>query len=233
MASPSPAPAAFDAYRTTYEAVVQDSISFSGLRHDVFLRAKADLLAELFAGHFGAEKPSVLDVGCGIGLLHDRLRPIARSVAGTDLSGAALERAAAENPWAEYRAQGTSLPWPDEAVDVTLAVCVLHHVPPPERDALVAEMSRVTRPGGLTVVIEHNPWNPLTRLAVARCPFDGDAVLLGAREGRRLLERRGYASVRSRHFLVLPWATPWARWTERALAAAPLGAQFAAFGARA
>ena len=42
----------------------------------------------------------------------------------------------------------------------------------------VADMVRVTRPGGLVCVIEHNPLNPLTRLAVNRCPFDADAVLL-------------------------------------------------------
>ena len=41
-------------------------------------------------------------------------------------------------------------------------------------------MRRVVRPGGLLCIIEHNPFNPLTRLAVVRCEFDRDAVLLPA-----------------------------------------------------
>jgi hypothetical protein len=93
----------------------------------------------------------------------------------------------------------------------------------------VREMRRVTHAGGLVVVIEHNPWNPLTRLAVARCPFDDDAVLLGARKARRLLQACGLHNVESRHFLVFPPQIPAPR-LERALARVPLGAQYAAIG---
>ena len=98
------------------------------------------------------------------------------------------------------------------------------------REALVAEMRRVTRPGGLVALVEHNPWNPLTRLAVARCPFDDDAVLLGARAARGLLTAGGLAAVRSRHFLVLPATGPWVTAVERPLRALPLGAQYLAVG---
>lgn len=226
------APAAFDEYRASYDAVVQDSIGFSGLKHAVFLQAKVDLLADLFAAHFGtAARPSLLDVGCGVGLMHGRLRPLLRSLAGTDLSREALDRAAAENPDVEYRPQeGCRLPFPDAAFDATLAVCVFHHVEPTARDSLLSEMRRATRPGGLTVIIEHNPWNPGTRLAVARCPFDHDALLLGARASRALLVRGGYRDVRSRHFLMLPWASPISRAVEGAFRALPVGAQYAAYG---
>ena len=31
-------------------------------------------------------------------------------------------------------------------------------------------MSRVTRPGGIVAIFEHNPWNPLTRKAVRGLP---------------------------------------------------------------
>lgn len=223
--------AAFDAYSKTYSDVVQDSIAFSGLQHDFFVQAKVRLLGDLFAAHFGATRPALLDVGCGVGVMHGPLRPLVGALAGTDPSTEALARAAAEHPDGDYRAQGgNGLAWPDAAVDVTLAVCVFHHVPPHGRAALLGEMKRVTRAGGLVVVIEHNPWNPLTRVAVRRCPFDHDAVLLGSREGQSLLQGAGLKAVEARHFLLFPFARSWAQRIERGLARLPLGAQFAVFG---
>lgn len=222
---------AFDDYRLGYDAVVQDSIAFSGLKHDFFLKAKLGLLPEIFAARLGPGRPAILDVGCGVGLLHRGLLAIAGGLAGTDVSRESLARAAAENPGVVYRPQdGNRLPFAAAAFDVTLAVCVFHHVPAGERETLIAEMRRATRPGGLVVVIEHNPWNPLTRLAVARCPFDHDAALLEAAEARRLLSAGGLRQVESRHFLVFPSARPWVRRLERLLGPVPLGAQYLACG---
>ena len=232
MASqPAAARAVFDAYRSTYETVVQDSIAFSGLKHERFVQAKVALIDELFRIHFGEARPALLDVGCGVGVMHDLLRPLVTTLSGADLSAGALERARSDHPGIDYRVQGSDrLPWPDDAFDAILAVCVLHHVPPSERDALLREMRRVVRPGGLTIVIEHNPWNPLTRLAVARCSFDHDAVLLDAREGRALLSRNGFDVVESRHFLLSPWRDFVSRTAELGLRSLPLGAQYAATG---
>jgi cyclopropane fatty-acyl-phospholipid synthase-like methyltransferase len=58
---------AFDSYRASYEQVVAQSIAFSGLKHDFFLAAKVIQLKALFERHFGAAKPSLLDIGCGVG----------------------------------------------------------------------------------------------------------------------------------------------------------------------
>lgn len=222
---------AFDAYRTTYEDVVAESIAFSRLDHGFFLDAKVRLLEHLFAKHFGARAPTLLDVGCGVGLLHRRLAGCVKAVAGTDLSAGSLARAAVDNPAFDYRLQvEDTLPWPASAFDASLAVCVFHHVPESRRRHLVAEMRRVTKPGGLVVLIEHNPWNLLTRVAVARCPFDHDAVLLGASRTRHLLAAEGLHSVESQHFLIFPIANRWTARAERALRHLPIGAQFAACG---
>jgi SAM-dependent methyltransferase len=223
--------APFDAYETSYEQLVQRSIAFSGLEHTFFINAKLGALAELFAHHFGAKKPDLLDVGCGIGRMHFGLQPIVRSLAGCDISSKALERATREHPRAEYRVQiGETIPWASNTFDVTLAVCVFHHVAVLKRALLLNEMHRITRPGGLVVIIEHNPWNPATRLSVARCPFDHDAVLLGSRQTLALMARIGLARVHSRHILLLPSAAHWAKWIESRVRHIPLGAQYLAIG---
>lgn len=222
---------AFDQYDKSYSQVVQDSISFSGLKHDFFLAAKARLLAGLFARHFGTERPSLADVGCGVGAMHGLLAPICGRIAGSDPSSECIATAIANNPTVDYaQAQGQNLPWSTASFDVSLAVCVYHHVLPGDRRALVSEMRRVVRPGGLVVIIEHNPWNPLTRLAVARCPFDHDAVLLDWRESRDLLRSGGLRDIENRHFLLFPFATRITDVMEAGVSGAPLGAQYMTAG---
>lgn len=225
--------ATFDRHAEGYEGTVEQSIDFSGLPHDFFMAAKADILAETVVAHFGpGARPSLLDVGCGVGRLHDFVRPVFGRIAGVDVSAESVARAALDHPGNDYAAYpaGDRLPHADASFDMTLAVCVVHHVAPADWPAFVAEMARVTRPGGLVALIEHNPLNPATRLAVMRCPFDEDAVLLGAREARRLLVGAGCEAVSSRHFLLLPSARPAARRVERAFGRLPIGAQYLALG---
>ena len=223
----------FDAYNNNYEAVVQDSIAFSGLKHDFFLEAKGIELERLFARHFGSYRPSMLDVGCGVGRMHPMMGRCVSNLAGSDPSGESLSRAVIDNPTVSYRQNaGSVLPWQTASFDVTLAVCVFHHVLVAERASLLSEMQRVTKPGGLTVIIEHNPLNPLTRLAVSRCPFDHDAILLTAGESKRLLTDGGYGKAQADFFLLLPSRRKLATWLERKSAALPLGAQYIASGVK-
>jgi ubiquinone/menaquinone biosynthesis C-methylase UbiE len=217
----------FDDCARRYSDEVQSSIDFSGLRHDFFLAAKADVLARVLRDHFGAAKPSAaLDIGCGIGLLHPHLAPLFEELVAVDSSAASIEQARRSNPGVAYATSDGSLPYGDETFDVVLAVCVIHHVPPGDWHAFAGEMHRVTRKGGLICVIEHNPLNPLTRLAVSRCSFDADAVLLTAGRTRALLEKAGGSSIRTEFFLILPSRRPLAASIEKSLARLPLGAQY-------
>ena len=53
-------------------------------------------------------------------------------------------------------------------------------------------------------MFEHNPWNPVTRRAVADCPFDDDAILLWPRELRSLFREAGYEDVRQDFIVFFP-----------------------------
>ena len=221
----------FDGYRSNYRDVVQSSIDFSGLPHHFFMRAKADLFRELIQQRLGAEKPVVLDAGCGIGSFHPLLRGMVGRLSGIDVSSACIAQARADNRDVEYREfDGKSFPFDDGSFDLVTAICVMHHIAPAEWAHFMSEMRRVVRPSGLVCVIEHNPYNPLTRLAVARCEFDRDAVLLSAGTIRKLMARGGLREIGARHFLLLPWRTKPARRIEDALGNLPFGAQYVAFG---
>ncbi|BBO03182.1 class I SAM-dependent methyltransferase [Bradyrhizobium ottawaense] len=221
----------FDGYHANYRDVVQSSIDFSGLPHDFFMRAKADLLGDLIAQRLNTERPDMLDVGCGVGSLHPLLHGMVGRLSGIDVSSASLAQARAANSGVDYREfDGRTFPFEDASFDLVTAICVMHHIVPAEWTHFITEMRRVVRPGGLVCVIEHNPYNPLTRLAVARCEFDRDAVLLSAGKVRKLMAAGGLREIGARHFLLLPWDTKPARRLEDALSGVSLGGQYAAFG---
>ncbi len=221
----------FDSYHSNYRDVVQSSIDFSGLPHSFFMRAKADLLRELIARRLGPEKPAMLDVGCGVGGFHPLLRGMVGRLSGIDVSSDCITQARINNSDVAYPDfDGRHFPFENASFDLVTTICVMHHVAPADWAHFMSEMRRVVRPGGLICVIEHNPLNPLTRLAVSRCEFDRDAVLLGAGTTRKLMAASGLRRIDARYFLLLPWETKPARRIESALSSVPLGAQYAAFG---
>ena len=166
-------------------------------------------------------------MGCGPGLF-DRHLGSSFDLHGVDVSPPMVERARETNPEASYRVyDGRRLPYGDRELDVTFAVCVLHHVDPPDRPGLVAEMARVTRPGGLTLVFEHNPLNPLTRRVVRDCAFDDGVELLRRRELERLCRDAGLELLGTEYLLFFPWR---ADTIERRLTRLPFGAQYVVVG---
>jgi SAM-dependent methyltransferase len=217
----------FDRYADEYEELVQRSISFSGQDQSFFIEARARHLLELVGRRLGEpENVHALDVGCGTGLGHGHLAVLGE-LEGVDVSEPMLEAARRRNPAVRYHiGNGKELPLDDDAFDLTFTACVLHHVPPAERAAFVRELARVTRPGGLVVVFEHNPLNPLTRLAVSRCEFDADAFLLRLRETRSRLRAANLHLTDARYVVFFPWRGALFERAERALAWLPAGAQY-------
>ena len=215
-----------------YVAEVNRSIAFSGAQQDFFTAGKArralDLLRRL--GETPA-KMDLLDIGCGVGLIHRHLALRFRTIVGVDVAGEALAAAQAANPSIRYdHYDGRRLPCADGAFDVAIAICVMHHVPPTQWQDFVAEARRALRPGGILMIFEHNPWNPLTRLAVARCSFDFDAVLISAPRTARLLRRGGFHEVGREFMFFTPFSGASVQWTEQRLGWCPAGAQYVAYG---
>lgn len=99
------------------------------------------------------EEPSILDAGCGTGEIASRvaeLHPRAR-VLGIDILDNHLERArtryASLAPRLRFEHQSVfALEAADDTFDLTLCRHVLHSIP--HADRVIAELARVTRPGG-------------------------------------------------------------------------------------
>jgi SAM-dependent methyltransferase len=224
--------AEFDGVGETYQAAVDEAISFAGQEHDFYLQAKARRLVELTRRRLGPGRHAALDVGCGPGLF-DRHVASEFDLHGVDVSPAMVERAREANPEVEYAvSEPRRLPHGDGRFDLAFAVCVLHHVDRADRLPLVRELARVVRPGGLVSVFEHNPLNPLTRRVVRTCAFDEDVELLPRRELEALFGSAGLEEVSTHYLLFFPWRGRLFEAAERLLTAVPLGAQYVVAGRR-
>lgn len=95
----------------------------------------------------------VLEAGCGTGLILERVARVASTAVGVDLSAGMLRKARARGLQVS---QGsiTQLPFADDSFDVTCSFKVLAHIPPIEQ--AMAEMLRVTRPGGYVIAEFYN-----------------------------------------------------------------------------
>lgn len=117
-----------------------------------------DLLDELeseFVRRFATGK-DVLEVGCGTGLVLQRIAEFARVARGVDISPNMLERAR-ERGLDVQLSSATALPFPDATFDVACSFKVLAHVP--EIALALSEMARVVRPGGHVLAEFYNPWS--------------------------------------------------------------------------
>jgi SAM-dependent methyltransferase len=215
----------FDEHSADYSQKIDRALTVVGLEHGFFFEAKVRQILEAQRRIAADGAVQVLEIGCGIGLLTQRLRPLLTAVWGIDPSISSLGKAAAPDGRL-IAADGLCTPFADESFHLVIAVCVLHHVPVDRRAAFLAEAARITRRGGLVLLCEHNPWNPLTRLVVGRCELDHDAVLLAQPEARRRLTAAGLSNVRSRYILFFPWRGALWRWLEARLAWLPLGGQY-------
>jgi ubiquinone/menaquinone biosynthesis C-methylase UbiE len=112
-----------------------------------------------------------LDSGTGTGALAFALSELVREVVAVDVDPELLDEArkrAGDQANVEFlEADATALPFADGDFDLAGSLRTLHHLPRPE--LAVAELVRVTRPGGTLLVVDQvAPIDPLAGLALDR-----------------------------------------------------------------
>lgn len=113
------------------------------------LRAESRHRNPWIAEMFRDAPRDVLDLGCGAGFLANHLATHGHRVTGIDTTMENLTVARlydATRRVAYHQADACALPFPDASFDVVCAMDLLEHVEDPR--ALLAEASRVLRPGG-------------------------------------------------------------------------------------
>jgi SAM-dependent methyltransferase len=221
----------FDRFAAGYRAEVDRA---AGVSVEHLAGEKARLILEVLSAHLGEPKRlSVLDIGCGIGLVDKELEGEVALLCGADMSRGSLDLAKARAPATRFALyDGVRLPFGDRSFDAAFAISVLHHVPPAARAAFMAEMLRPLAPNGVAILIEHNPLNPITRRIVSRCAFDADAVLLRCREAAGLLAGAGAPPAGQRYIGFSPIRHAIVERAERTVGWLPIGAQYCVWGVK-
>lgn len=174
-------------------------------------RLRAAMARAVGALHTGATHPVMLDVGAGSGNLTAWMLEHEGTVIAADLSAgmlaAAQRRFDSDEPGrvASLVLNGTDLqPLDDDAVDLAAAYSVLHHIP--DYLAMVAEMARVVRPGGV-VYIDHEKAPAYWESPPELRQFHEEAIMRPPRRPLRFVDPRSYWR-RIRPLLI------WQRWRD-------------------
>jgi len=143
------------------EAYALWATSYPAHAHNPVMRAEERAMLGLMPDALHGQ--AVLDVGCGSGryMLHALRRGAAR-VTGVDLSPQMLERAGtelaalhADAPIALVQGSLAALPLPDARADLTVCGLVVGHLD--DLAQSLAELRRVTRPGGTLLCSDVHP----------------------------------------------------------------------------
>lgn len=221
--------AEFDAYVDEYDAQHAQSVKLSGEDPEFFAEYKAKEAARAMAAASLAPQ-RIMDFGAGRGncIAHLQREFPNAALTALDVSARSLTHCAARaiRPLETVCYDGQTLPFEDASFDLVFTACVFHHIPAEDHIRLLAEIRRTLTPKGRFVLFEHNPWNPLTRHAVATCPFDVNAVLISAPEMRRRFRAAGFNDIDLKWTLFFPAFAAPLRPLERGLGWLPLGAQY-------
>lgn len=148
----------------------------------------------------------VLDAGCGTGRLLVSMTDAGGVVVGLDRDPDMLAQARVHTRAPLLQADAAASPLAAESLDAAVALALLEFVSDPV--AVVAELWRVTRPGGRVVIGSLNrksPWGVAHRRRLRQEPWT-EARFLGRRELLRL--GRAHGPARLSGVLFLPGAVP-------------------------
>ncbi len=145
-----------------FDAIAADySAQWSPHVWDLLLSRKMAMLGEALG-----EPAAVgigIDLGCGLGLQTAEIQRRGYRVIGVEPS-VGLLRHRPDRSGMVVAGDALRLPFPDQSLGFVYVIGVLHHLPGRDAQAhALAEVARVLRPGGLLLVHESNPRNPLFR----------------------------------------------------------------------
>lgn len=220
----------FDKFAEEYRNLHQTNIKASGETPEFFSKYKIEDTAYLANKFKLGNNLKLLDFGSGVGNSIPYFNNFftASKLTCLDVSSKSLELAEKRFPGkADFIAfDGTTIPFSDNEFDLIFSSCVFHHISHSEHDAILKEIFRVLRPGGILVIFEHNPFNPLTRRAVNTCTFDENAVLITERQFSQRIRRAGFSNSLRSYRIFFPGFLRKLRPIERFLKWMPLGAQY-------
>lgn len=127
--------------------------------HNYFLKRKAHVINRIVEN----KELNCLDIGCGSGEMEKLIYRDFKKITGIDTSKDRIKEANSIRLFnCEFKTNvGTEVDFKDNSFDIVLMINVLHHVDYRDRTKLLKEVKRVLKYKGISLIFEHNPFNPL------------------------------------------------------------------------
>ena len=219
----------FDKFADSYYEQHRDSISISGEEPEFFSEYKISYLRRV-ADSRGLKIDKIFDFGSGIGnsIIHFRNHFPESILTCSDASLKSLKLSQKRFGGTEKYLQipNNTIPHESNYYDLIFSACVFHHISHSEHTMWLNELRRITKPGGMIIIFEHNPLNPLTVLVVNQCPFDVNAKLIRASLLLNELKESNWHNGHIRYHIFFPKQLAKLRQYENKLTLLPLGAQY-------
>jgi SAM-dependent methyltransferase len=170
---------------------------------------------------------NILEFGCGVG----RNLPFIKNeypnsnIYGYDISQDSIDIASNNNPDVKFFSEISDDRF-YKKFDLIFISGVYHHIQPELRREVTSLIYDLLNDKGRIVCFEHNPYNPLTRHMVNTCEFDEDAVLLKAKELKKIFKAQGFKFRSSSYILFVPSRFKQFSFIEKYLTWLPLGGQY-------
>ena len=223
----------FDQFAESYYKLHAENISKTGEKPDYFYEYKVADTASL-CDELGVESKNILDFGSGIGNSIQWFRkyfPKSKIICA-DVSKRSIELSIKRFPGNEEYltlSESGNIPLCYGNVDVIFTACVFHHIPHEKHILILKEFKRILKYGGLLVIFEHNPFNPLTVSTVRDCAFDKKARLISASKLCQFANEAGWGKVKTRYRIFFPRILHQFRPFEKYLYHFCLGAQYCVY----
>lgn len=225
----------FDKFSKNYTEV-NDFLAknMSGFGLDYFNEYKIKDLYSEASRTFSSTNLAILDFGCGVGNSMPHLRKYFSNsdIYGVDVSLESIKLAEvnSKNYDVQFLHLISEAPFDDGKFDIIFSACVFHHIRSDLRIFWLNELHRLLKPGGLLMIYEHNPYNPVTQYIFNTSEFDRNASMLSAIELRSILRSVGYRNIDYYFRSYFPkWLSFFLKF-EPFLRRLPLGAQYYAIG---
>lgn len=215
----------FDNYAEDYEKILANGLKYFGEDNSYFAEVKIQILLNNLTDSPG----TILEYGCGIGRNFPYFIKYFpdTDLYGCDISVKSIEIASKLYPSVNFF---KSEKYVDDKYinkfDLVFITNVLHHIIPEKRKKVLDKVRDMLKPNGLLIIFEHNPFNPLTRYVVKKCPFDFDTILLSSRELKKLIKLTGFVKLRSGYIIFFPSFLKIFRLFEKYMTQIPLGGQY-------
>ncbi len=230
--------AEFDKFSSNYNAGFDNSLkSLAASNQEDYWNIKIDVLLR-YLPQDKTKSLKVLDYGCGTA---DFLRLLAARCPDWDLNGCDISEGMLQEAEARLKECNHSFnlwhnppdaPLPENSYDLITTICVFHHIPPDQWISSAEKLYKALKPGGIFVMFEYNPWNPLTNHIVKNTEIDENAVLLSSLRSADLLKKTGFADLKVRHYLFFPPKYKCLSAFEKYLSAVPIGGQYSIWGTK-